>query len=688
MFSRPFSTGTVSPYVSGPSENPPYAPYTEVEGGVTLKFYSISAMSAYRQRSFEEIRLEDYGKGRKGKQVGPSTSFSTGTTLGSTSSFMGQQQQPASPFTSSLNIQQSPFGKVMPTSPAPTFGQPKTTGFGTISGFGTQPTFGQQTAMSTQPQSTFGQAGVTSTLGGISQSHFGQPAQPAVGFGGPSSLGQPQTTTTGYGTSTFGQPSSGFGTQPSTQSFGQPQSSGFGQQAQSSGFGQQAPTSAFGQPSANLFGQPSSPFGQPQQQQQSSSLFNAPPTTAQSGGGFGISSAFNQPPTTQTQQTSSTTGSIFGQTSQPLGQFSIQPTSGLFSSTAQPTTGGLFSQPFQQQGSTQQSGFPTLAPSAPTLPGLNAASPSSFWNKPSTTTTLPQPSFQHTASTLPVIQAPTNLISPPTLPALLAKPTVPSVEHAKPSPPLTTPMPRTPLRLVERVLPFVQVQSLQSQPYAASYTQLVPRRTFSAATGSVRRLIVEPYGAGDAQISSQLAPTPRVPSTKEGKKRSGEEKSDSDQMTFGDFYTIPNESTLKRYSPSQLQSVSNFVVGQRNVGQVRFLRPVNLTNVDLDELFSKYILFQHSRIDIYPDIYFTSSPDEVIATHKTIRPQPGQGLNVPAQIRLDRCWPVNRSTRETITDTNNPRFMEHLERLKSQSDLKFIDFVVETGSWIFEIDSF
>lgn len=143
MFSRPFSTGTVSPYVSGPNENPPYAPYTEVEGGVTLKFYSISAMSAYRQRSFEEIRLEDYGKGRKGKQVGPSTSFSTGTTLGSTSSFMGQQQQPASPFTSSLNIQQSPFGKVMPTTPAPTFGQPKTTGFGTISGFGTQPTFGQ-----------------------------------------------------------------------------------------------------------------------------------------------------------------------------------------------------------------------------------------------------------------------------------------------------------------------------------------------------------------------------------------------------------------------------------------------------------------------------------------------------------------------------------------------------------------
>ena len=42
------------------------------------------------------------------------------------------------------------------------------------------------------------------------------------------------------------------------------------------------------------------------------------------------------------------------------------------------------------------------------------------------TTTLPQQSFQQSsASTLPVIQAPTNLISPPTLSALLAKPMYP-----------------------------------------------------------------------------------------------------------------------------------------------------------------------------------------------------------------------------------------------------------------------
>ena len=115
MFSRPFSTAAVSPFVSGPAENPPYAPYTEVEGGVTLKFYSISAMSAYRQRSFEEIRLDDYGKGRKGKQVGPASTFGTAQCHGRHSSFMGQQQQPASPFTSTLTSQQSPFGKVMPS---------------------------------------------------------------------------------------------------------------------------------------------------------------------------------------------------------------------------------------------------------------------------------------------------------------------------------------------------------------------------------------------------------------------------------------------------------------------------------------------------------------------------------------------------------------------------------------------
>jgi nuclear pore complex protein Nup98-Nup96 len=201
----------------------------------------------------------------------------------------------------------------------------------------------------------------------------------------------------------------------------------------------------------------------------------------------------------------------------------------------------------------------------------------------------------------------------------------------------------------------------------------------SAATSSVRRLVIESHGAAGAPTASHLAPTPRTPSTREG-------KPDSDPSAFGDFYTIPSESVLRRWSPSQLQSVPNFVAGQRSLGQIRFLKPVDLTAIDLDELFSRYILFQHSRIDLYPDIYFTASEEEATATNKAIRPPPGQGLNVPAQVRLDRCWPVNRSTRETITDTTNPRFIEHLERLKPQPDLKFIDFIAETGSWIFEID--
>ena len=448
MFSRPFATTAVSPFPSAPSDNPPYSPYTEVENGVTLKLHSVSAMPAYCQRSFEEIRMEDYGRGRKGKQVGPMATFTASTTLAGTGSFMGQQQQPVSPFTSSLNAPQSPFGKAEPASPIPAFGQPKTTSFGSVPGFG-----------------------------GVTQGSFGQPSQ---------------APTTGFGTSTFGQSST-------TRGFGQPPHT---------------------QPAT-------SPFGQPQQP--SSSLFSAPaPTT-----GFATLSTHPAP---------TPTSSLFGQPAQPP----PQPAPTLFPQLS------------------QQPAPPTVTSSLSTLPSLGT---STFLTRPLTATAPP--------TTLPLVQAPTSLISPPTHPALLTKPvSVPPSESIKPSP-STAPMPRTPLRLVERALPLGQ---LQAQPYAASYTQLLPRRTLSAATSSVRRLVIEAHGTAGAPTASHLAPTPRTPSTREG-------KPDSDQPAFGDFYTIPSESVLRRWSPSQLQSVPNFVAGQRSLGQIRFLKPVDLTAIDLDELF-------------------------------------------------------------------------------------------------------
>ena len=86
-FNNPF--GGAAPVSSMSLANPstPYAITNELENGVTVKLLSISAMPAYRHLSQDEIRVDDYLKGRKGPSGFPgsqsgafSQSFSTAAT--------------------------------------------------------------------------------------------------------------------------------------------------------------------------------------------------------------------------------------------------------------------------------------------------------------------------------------------------------------------------------------------------------------------------------------------------------------------------------------------------------------------------------------------------------------------------------------------------------------------------------
>jgi nuclear pore complex protein Nup98-Nup96 len=143
---------------------------------------------------------------------------------------------------------------------------------------------------------------------------------------------------------------------------------------------------------------------------------------------------------------------------------------------------------------------------------------------------------------------------------------------------------------------------------------------------------------------------------------------------FGDFYTTPSESVLSKYTPEQLKSVSGFIAGKKGVGKICFLKPVDLSDINLDDLFHKYIVFSPSQVVVYPDTE-TKMP-------------PGKGLNQPAEIRLERCWPINRSTRQPITDEGNERYKQHIERLKGIPDTTFVDFINDTGTWVFKVDHF
>lgn len=138
----------------------------------------------------------------------------------------------------------------------------------------------------------------------------------------------------------------------------------------------------------------------------------------------------------------------------------------------------------------------------------------------------------------------------------------------------------------------------------------------------------------------------------------------------GGYWTLPSMSQI--LSMRDVRAVSGFVVGRKGYGQVRFLQPVDLSQVrSIPDIPGSIVVFELKICTVYPD--------------ESMKPPEGKGLNVPAIITLEKCWPVSKETRRPILDVENPRFIAHVERLKRQPDTEFIDYIADTGSWIFKV---
>jgi len=143
----------------------------------------------------------------------------------------------------------------------------------------------------------------------------------------------------------------------------------------------------------------------------------------------------------------------------------------------------------------------------------------------------------------------------------------------------------------------------------------------------------------------------------------------------GIYWTSPPMSTLLDWTQERLSSVKNFKVGRRGYGQVSFISPVNLTSIPaIEEIPEKIVVFEPKICTVYPD--------------ESEKPPVGQGLNVPALITLENCFPKSRDTRDVITDINHPRFVQHVERLKKIRNTEFVDFLADSGSWMFKVEHF
>jgi nuclear pore complex protein Nup98-Nup96 len=147
------------------------------------------------------------------------------------------------------------------------------------------------------------------------------------------------------------------------------------------------------------------------------------------------------------------------------------------------------------------------------------------------------------------------------------------------------------------------------------------------------------------------------------------EKKSGSTIEPGAYWMSPTTEDIRTMNRMQRQRVSDFTVGRENVGSVTFKVPVDLSNINLDELFDNIVVLVPRSATVYP-----------VAAKK---PPVGKGLNVPAMISLEHSYPRGGPS------TTGRRLERHIERLKTAiPDTTFDSYDKETGVWTFSVEHF
>lgn len=70
------------------------------------------------------------------------------------------------------------------------------------------------------------------------------------------------------------------------------------------------------------------------------------------------------------------------------------------------------------------------------------------------------------------------------------------------------------------------------------------------------------------------------------------------------------------------------------------------------------------------------------------KPPLGEELNRPAQVTLDRVWPIHKTTRDLLSDPvilENMGYEETLRLACAKMSARFKEYRSQTGSWVFKV---
>lgn len=149
-----------------------------------------------------------------------------------------------------------------------------------------------------------------------------------------------------------------------------------------------------------------------------------------------------------------------------------------------------------------------------------------------------------------------------------------------------------------------------------------------------------------------------------------------DDKSHGTYWMVPNAAKLKSLTREQQKKVIGLTIGRRGYGSIRFDNPVDITGIpcEIEEIPGTVVVFETRVCTVYPE--------------HLEKPSPGKGLNVPATISLEECYPLTKNQRDKITDPEHPRYITHIRRLKSIKDTEFVEYSPNNGLWIFKVRHF
>ncbi|KAJ5221594.1 uncharacterized protein N7469_010481 [Penicillium citrinum] len=142
----------------------------------------------------------------------------------------------------------------------------------------------------------------------------------------------------------------------------------------------------------------------------------------------------------------------------------------------------------------------------------------------------------------------------------------------------------------------------------------------------------------------------------------------------GEYWMKPSRNELNKMTRDQLKQVVDFTVGRQHCGSVTFGGPVDLTTVDLENIFGKIVDIGVRKITVYPE--------------EAVKPPMGKGLNVVSTLRIENSWPRGRDKKSPLPITSGPLFDKHIERLQRVTDTEFLNYDKQTGTWTFKVPHF